>query len=72
MQYRGINKGLYVLLSRTQEGPGRAVKQEQEEMSRNHVQTFIYLSVHNPVTCAVARVHKRTSEAGVTFCGAVT
>ena len=36
---------MYVLLSRTQSGPGRAVKQEQEEISRNHVQTFIYLSV---------------------------
>ena len=43
--YRGVNKGLYVLLSRTQAGPGRTVKQEQEEISRNHVQTFIYLSV---------------------------
>ena len=36
----------YVLLSRTQAGPGRAVKQEQEEISRNRVQTFIYLSVN--------------------------
>ena len=44
--YREANKGLYVLLSRTQAGPGRTVKQEQEEISRNHVQTFIYLSVH--------------------------
>ena len=43
--YRGVNKGLYVLLSRTQAGPGRKVKQEQEEISRNHVQSFIYLSV---------------------------
>ena len=30
-------QGLYVLLSRTQAGPGRTVKQEQEEISRNHV-----------------------------------
>ena len=44
-QFRCVNKGLYVLLSRTQAGPGRTVKQEQEEISRNHVQTFIYLSV---------------------------
>ena len=43
--YRGANKGLYVLLSRTQAGPGRTVKQEQEEISRSHVPTFIYLSV---------------------------
>ena len=26
-------------------GPGRTVKQEQEEISRNHVQTFISSSV---------------------------
>ena len=44
-QYRGGNKGLFVLVSRTQAGPGRAVKQEQEEISRNHVQTFISPSV---------------------------
>ena len=44
--YRGGNKGLYVLLSRTQAGPGRTVK--QEEISRNHVQTFISPSVHVP------------------------
>ena len=30
-RYRGGNKGLHVLLSRTQAGPGRTVKQEQEE-----------------------------------------
>ena len=44
--YRGANKGLHVLLSRTQGGPGRTVKQKQEDISRNHVPTFIYLSVH--------------------------
>ena len=43
--YRGINKGVYVLLSRTPVEQGRAVKQEQEEVSRNHVQTFISPSV---------------------------
>ena len=48
--YRGVNKGVYVLLGRTQSGPGRTVKQEQEEISRNHIQTFIYLSVQtNPL-----------------------
>ena len=46
IQYRGANKGLHVLLSRTQAGPGRTVKQEQEEISHNHAQTFICLSVH--------------------------
>ena len=43
--YRGANKGLHVLLSRTQAGLGRKVKQEHEEISRNHLQTFICLSV---------------------------
>ena len=42
--YRG-NKGLFVLLNKTKEGPGRTVKQEQEEISRNHVQVFIPGSV---------------------------
>ena len=36
---------MFVLVSRTQAGPGRAVKQKQEEISRNHVQTFISPSV---------------------------
>ena len=40
LQYWVGLKGLNVLLSRTQAGPGRAVKQEQEENSRNHVRTF--------------------------------
>ena len=44
-RYREENKGSFVLLSRTQAGPGRTVKQDQEEISRNHVQTFICLSV---------------------------
>ena len=43
--YRGGNKGLFVLLSRTQAGPSRTDTQEQEEISRNHVQTFISPSV---------------------------
>ena len=36
---------MYFLLSRTQAGPGRTVKQEQEVTSRNHVQTFSGCSV---------------------------
>ena len=45
--YRGVNKGLYVLLSRTQIGPGRTVKQEQEEISCDHVQLFTSLYISN-------------------------
>ena len=43
--YSGELKALYVLLSRTQAGPGRADKQEQEENSCNHVQAFYWISV---------------------------
>ena len=45
--YIGELKGLYVLLSRTQAGPGRAIKQEQKENSRNHVQTIFLDCVLN-------------------------
>ena len=34
-----------ILLSRTQAGPDRTVKQEQEEISINNIQTFIRLTV---------------------------
>ena len=37
---------MYLLLSRTQAGPGRAVKQEQEEISHNHVPSLFAISVH--------------------------
>ena len=37
---------MYFLLSRTHAGPGRTVKQEQKEITRNHVQAFIPGSVH--------------------------
>ena len=41
---------MQILLSYSQAGPGRTVKQEQEEISRNHVQAFIPGSVHVPST----------------------
>ena len=68
--YRGGNKGLYVLLSRTQAGPGRTVKHEQEEISRNHVQAFILGSVHNiscPLVCSpnFLSVHRQMLSLGV-------
>ena len=52
---RDVNKGLFVLLSRTQAWPVRTFKQEQEEISRNHVQTFIYLSL--AIVCQWNRCH---------------
>ena len=56
--YRGVNKGLYVLLSRIQAEPGRTVKQEQEEIYHNHVQTFIYLSVRRQSTKSWLLLHQ--------------
>ena len=43
--YRDEIYSLQILLSRTQAGPGRAVKQEQEEISPNHVQRLNLISV---------------------------
>ena len=40
IEYRDLLKGVQILLSNSQSGPGRKVKQEQEEISRNHVQAF--------------------------------
>ena len=45
--YRDRLKCMQILLSNGQAGPGRKVKQEQEEISRNHVQAFILGSVHH-------------------------
>ena len=39
-RYRDRLKGVQILLNTSQAGPGRKVKQEQEEISRNHVQAF--------------------------------
>ena len=43
--YRAEKKSLQNLLSSTQAGPGRKVKQEQEEISRNHVPRLFLSSV---------------------------
>ena len=45
IKYRAEKKSLQILLSRTQAGPGRKVKQEQEEISRNHVPRLFLGSV---------------------------
>ena len=44
--YRDEIYSLQIQLSRTQAGPGRAVKEQQEQISRNHVQTIFGTSVH--------------------------
>ena len=43
--YRAEKKSWQILLSSTQAGPGRKVKQEQEEISRNHVPRLFLGSV---------------------------
>ena len=43
---------MQILLSNSQAGPGRTVKQEQEDISPNHVQAFIGLSV-DTLVCGV-------------------
>ena len=43
--YRAEKKSLQILLSSTQAGPGRKVKREQEEISRNHVPRLFLGSV---------------------------
>ena len=43
--YRAEKKSLQILLSMSQAGPGRKVKQEQEEISRNHVPRLFLSSV---------------------------
>ena len=45
MKYRAEKKYLQILLSCTQAGPGRKVKQELEEISRNHVPRLFLGSV---------------------------
>ena len=43
--YRDEIYSFQILLSRTQAGPGRTVKQEQEDISPNHVQRINLISV---------------------------
>ena len=45
--YRDEIYSLQILLSRTQAGPGRTDKQEQEEISPNHVQRINLISVQS-------------------------
>ena len=40
IMYRDRLKGVQISLSNSQAGPGRKLKQEQEEISRNHAQAF--------------------------------
>ena len=47
LNYRAEKKSLQILLSSTQAGPGRKVKQEQEEISRNHVPRLFLGSVQS-------------------------
>ena len=45
--YRGEINSLQIQLSRTEAGPGRAVKEQQEQNSPNHVQRINLISVQS-------------------------
>ena len=47
IMYRDEIYSLQILLSRTKAGPGRTVKQEQEEISPNHVQRLNLITVYS-------------------------
>ena len=55
--YRAEKKSLQILLSSTKAGPGRKVKQEQEEISRNHVPRLFLGSVAEPGPSYANRDH---------------
>ena len=59
-KYRAEKKSLQILLSSTQAGPGRKVKQEQEEISRNHVPRRFLGSVrYSPIATTSRYFYKR-------------
>ena len=51
--YRAEKKSLQILLSRTQAGLDRAVKQEQEENSHNHVLQAFLVNLSRPLPTIV-------------------
>ena len=55
--YRDEIYSLQILLSRTQAGPGRTVKQEQEETSPNLIQRLNLISVHCSPCTPIAKLH---------------
>ena len=62
---RAEKKSLQILLSSTQAGPGRNVKQEQEEISRNHIQRLFLSSVpRNKVYSVSGRHWPSNSDSG--------
>ena len=48
---REPGKGVLIFLSKSQAGPGKTVKQEQEDISRNHVQALF----PGPVVVSMAK-----------------
>ena len=52
---------MQILISNSKAGPGRTVKQEQEEISRNHVQAFIPGSVQSLAAGKLARLMRQPS-----------
>ena len=60
--YRDEIYSLQIQLSRTQAGPGRTVKQEQEEISPNHVQRLNLISVELRDQLGPSRTVKQEQE----------
>ena len=55
INYGARKKGMHILLSNSQAGPGTTVKQEQEDIYRNHVQAFF------PELCILCDTRTRRS-----------
>ena len=62
--YRDEINSLQIQLSRTQAGPGRAVKEQQEQNSPNHIQRINLISVQ-PLPACHAAVQAAFSQASV-------
>ena len=58
LKYRERLKGVQLLLSNSKAGPGREVKQEQEEISRNHVPRLFLGSVYKATIRAIINLVK--------------
>ena len=55
---------MQILLSRTQAGPGRTVKQDQDEISQNHVQRLNLISVSNLISSLINQKEVRFGALG--------
>ena len=59
--YRDEINSVQIQLSRTQAGPGRAVKEQQEQNSPNHVQRIYLISVESQAADKTKVIARRSS-----------